>query len=140
MMLVDVGVWLALIYAGHRMHDATVDFVASDDRRVGLCRVTHMAILRLVTNPAVMGADALTRREAWQLQDELRAGERVTWLEEPYGFEQVWRTLSAAPDRSHKLWTDDYLAAFAQVAGISLVTLDRRVAPRYPSVDVTTIR
>lgn len=138
-MLLDAGVWLALVYEGHRRHKTVADFVEGDVREVGLCRVTHRAVLRLVTNPAVMEGDALTRQEAWRLQDDLRAQDRVVWLEEPAGLEQLWRSFSAGVDRSHKRWTDDYLAAFAQASGVALVTLDRRIDPRYPSVDVVTL-
>ena len=49
---------------------------------------------------------------------------------------RFWRTISARDDRSHKLWTDDYLAAFAQVTDATLVTLDRKMSTRYPSVRV----
>ena len=48
----------------------------------------------------------------------------------------VWRAISARDDKSHKLWTDDYLAAFAQAGGLTLATLDRKLPGRYPSVRV----
>jgi hypothetical protein len=38
--------------------------------------------------------------------------------------------------KGHKLWTDDYLAAFAQAGDTTLVTLDRKLPTRYPSVRV----
>jgi hypothetical protein len=34
------------------------------------------------------------------------------------------------------LWTDDYLAAFAQASDATLTTLDRKMPARYPSVRV----
>jgi hypothetical protein len=37
---------------------------------------------------------------------------------------------------SHKLWTGDYLAAFAQTNGVALATLDRKLTDRYPSVQI----
>jgi uncharacterized protein len=40
---------------------------------------------------------------------------------------------------SHKLWTDDYLAAFAQVSDATLVTLDRKMSACYPSVRVVLL-
>ena len=48
----------------------------------------------------------------------------------------VFRAISARDDNSHKLWADDYLAAFAQASGASLVTLDTKLSGRYPSVQV----
>jgi predicted nucleic acid-binding protein len=37
------------------------------------------------------------------------------------------------------LWTDDYLAAFAQAADATLATLDRKLHNRYPSIQVVTL-
>lgn len=98
-----------------------------------------MSLLRLLTNPAAMGDDVLTRAAAWTVLDRLSADSHVTWSPEPSGIEPLWRSFSARADTSHKLWTDDYLAAFAMAGGMSFTTLDRRIAERYPAVDVVTI-
>jgi len=74
--------------------------------------------------------------QAWRTYDQLWADERVLWADEPAELDAVWRTISARDDRSHKLWTDDYLAAFAQASDATLVTLDRKKPARYPSVRV----
>jgi uncharacterized protein len=95
-----------------------------------------MSLLRLITNPAIMGEDAVTRSQAWRLIDQIWAGDRVLWAEEPDQLEAVFRAISARDDNSHKLWTADYLAAFTQASGASLVTLDPKLAERYPSVQV----
>ncbi len=50
-----------------------------------------------------------------------------------------WRAISARDDKSHKLWTDDYLAAFAQAGDLTLATLDRKLPGRYPSVRVESL-
>ena len=104
-----------------------------------MCRVTQMALLRLCRNPAVLGVDAVSRRDAWAAIDQLLSDPEVTFLEEPPGLEHVWRALSARDDPSHKLWTDDYLAAFAQTPNLTLVTLERSFIKRYPSVRVEVI-
>ena len=44
-----------------------------------------------------------------------------------------------ADDKSHKLWTDDYLAAFAQASDATLATLDTKFPARYPSVRVESL-
>jgi hypothetical protein len=139
MNLLDVNVWLASTWRNHASHDRVARWRAAATAPLGLCRVTQMAFLRLSTQPAVAGADALTRRGAWRTLDDLRAQPTVVWLQEPDGLEVAWRAISAADDYSHKLWTDDYLAAFAQSAGLTLVTLDRTVVGRYPSVRVEVI-
>jgi uncharacterized protein len=51
----------------------------------------------------------------------------------------VFRAISARNDNSHKLWTADYLAAFAQASGASLATLDTKLKDRYPSVQVSQL-
>lgn len=137
--LLDVGVWLAAAWGRHIHHPVAAAWFARQSDGLTLCRVTQMSLLRLLSNPAVMGADATTRRTAWAVVDQLLADDRVRWADEPSGLEQVWRVISAREDGSHKLWTDDYLAAFAQAGGLTLATLDRQMARRYPSVQVETL-
>jgi hypothetical protein len=95
-----------------------------------------MGLLRLLSNPAIMGGDAVDRSEAWRTYDQFWADERVLWADEPAELDAVWRAISARADKSHNLWTDDYLAAFAQASDATLITLDRKVPARYPSVRV----
>ncbi|MCC7043271.1 MAG: PIN domain-containing protein [Acidobacteria bacterium] len=139
MKLLDVNVWLAAAWGRHVHHRRAKQFVDASDGELAFCRVTEMALLRLVTNPAVTGKDVRTRRQAWDLLLALQADPRVRFLAEPRGLAPIWITLSKRDDGSHLLWTDDYLAAFAQAADIELVTLDRGFDARYPSVRTTLI-
>jgi uncharacterized protein len=134
--LVDVGVWLAAVWGRHARHSVAADWLGREAEDVFFCRVTQMGLLRLLSNPAIMGDDAIDRSQAWRIFDQLWADERVLWADEPAELDAVWRAISARDDKSHKLWTDDYLAAFAQASEATLVTLDRRLAARYPSVRV----
>lgn len=136
MKLVDVGVWLAAIWGRHAQHRVAKQWFDAQSGDLILCRVTQMSLLRLISNPAIMGEDAVTRREAWRIMDELWSDNRVLWADEPDGLDGVFRAISARNDTSHKLWTDDYLAAFAQASEASLVTLDTRMADRYPSARI----
>ncbi len=68
--------------------------------------------------------------------DQFCSDNRVLWAEEPDHLEAVFRAISARNDNSHKLWTDDYLAAFAQASGAVLATLDTKLKARYPSVRI----
>jgi toxin-antitoxin system PIN domain toxin len=140
MILLDVGVWLAAAWARHVHHGPAAVWMDAQEDPMLKCRVTQMGLLRLLSNSAVMGEDATSRRGAWTVVDQFRSDDRVTWVAEPAGLEHVWRSLSARRDRSHRLWTDDYLAAFAQAGGYRLATLDRRLGARYPSVEVETVR
>ncbi len=139
MTLLDVGVWLAAVWARHVHHPVAASWFEAQTTEMALCRVTQMSLLRLLTNPSVMGDDALARRAAWKVLDTLRSDDRVVWAEEPLGLEALWRAFSSHDQRDHELWTDDYLAAFAQAGDLSLVTLDRATVRRYPSVRVTVL-
>jgi toxin-antitoxin system PIN domain toxin len=138
--LLDVNVWLAAAWARHTKHPIAKRWVDEQDDELAFCRMTEMAFLRLVSNPAVTGRDARTRRQAWDLVDELQSDPRVRFLPEPQGLAPLWVAFSKRDDASHLLWTDDYLAAFSQAAQAELVTLDRGMRTRYPSVNVTYLR
>jgi hypothetical protein len=137
--LLDVGIWLAAAWGGHVHHPVVAAWFEEQSRSLVLCRVTQMSLLRLLSNPAVMGSDVVERSGAWNVVDEFRADTRVVWADEPPHLEPVWRALSARDDNSHKLWTDDYLAAFAQAGDLALATLDGGYAKRYPSVRVEAL-
>jgi uncharacterized protein len=134
--LVDVGVWLAATWGRHAQHRIARQWFDEQSDDLLLCRITQMSLLRLISNPAIMGEDAVTRSEAWRIIDQFWSDNRVLWAEEPDHLEAVFRAISARSDNSHQLWTDDYLAAFAQASGASLATLDTKLKGRYPSVQV----
>jgi len=134
--LVDVGVWLAAIWGRHAQHHVARQWFDDQTGDLILCRVTQMGLLRLLSNPAIMSDDVITRGRAWRVVDQLWSDDRVLWAAEPDELEAVFRALSARDDSSHKLWTDDYLAAFAQASGASLATLDTKLKDRYPSITV----
>jgi toxin-antitoxin system PIN domain toxin len=136
MKLVDVGVWLAAVWGRHAHHPVAAGWFGKEADDIIFCRVTQMELLRLLSNPAIMGDDVIDRSQAWRTFDQLCADERVLWADEPAELDAVWRAISARHDQSHKLWTDDYLAAFAQASDATLVTLDRKLPARCPSVRV----
>jgi uncharacterized protein len=137
--LLDAGVWLAAIWGRHIHHRAAAHWFDRQSDDLAFCRVTQMTLLRLLSNPTVMGDDAVERNVAWMIADQLRMDDRVLWADEPPQLEAVWRAVSAREDTSHRLWTDDYLAAFAQTSGAVLATLDRKLRRRYPSVHVEAL-
>jgi toxin-antitoxin system PIN domain toxin len=140
MKLLDVNVWLAAAWARHVHHAVARRYMDGEDDEMAFCRVTEAALLRLLTNRAVCGDEALTRRQAWDVLLSLQNDPRIKFIQEPRGLAPLWIAFSKRDDRSHQLWTDDYLAAFAQTIGAELVTLDGSVRTRYPSVDVRVLK
>ena len=139
MKLLDVNVWLAAVWARHPQHRVAKRYIDEQQDELAFCRVTQMALLRLLTNPAVTDRDAMSRREAWGVFEKLMADPRIHFAAEPTALETLWIAFSKRNDKSHLLWTDDYVAAFAQTAGAELSTFDRALAKRYASVRVTCL-
>lgn len=128
------GVW-----GRHAHHPVVAEWFERQSDDLLFCRVTQMRLLRLLSNPAIMSDDAVDRSRAWRIFDQLWADERVLWADEPAELDAVWRAISARKDKSHKVWTDDYLAALAQTLGATFATLDRKLPARYPSVSVESL-
>lgn len=124
--MVDVNVWLALVFSDHVHHHSSLAWFENVGAGEALfCRITQMALLRHLTNRAIMGKFVLGQKDAWKSYDALCRDERVAFLDEPQGIEQVWRRLTSSRDPHHSVWTDAYLAAFAICARIPFSTLDR---------------
>jgi len=124
--LCDVNVWLAFTNATHQHHAiAKRWFAESPDDPVAFCRITQNGLLRLLTNPRVMGSDVLTAPEAWAIYDDLFQTGRVHFASEPPGIELAWREATRDRQSGPNFWTDAYLAAFAIAAGYTVVTFDR---------------
>ena len=140
MKLLDVNVWLAAAWARHVHHPVAKAFLDAETDDMAFCRITELAFLRLVSSRAVTGEDVVTRRRAWNMLLALQDDPRIKFMPEPRGLAPLWIAFSKRDDKSHLLWTDDYLAAFAQAAGAELVTLDEGSRARYPSVDVVVLQ
>lgn len=139
MFLPDVNFWLALAFQSHQHHlsaDAWMRLAA--EHSCCLCRVTQMSFLRLATNPKVLHGDALTMADAWRAYDTIFSDERVVYAEEPGEIEASWRSLTGGAAFSTNVWTDAYLAAFAQAADFELVTFDKGFA-QYKNVRLTLL-
>lgn len=136
MKLPDLNVWLAAVWANHADHEVARDWFDRQEEALCFCRITQMGLLRLITNPAVMRQDALTRYEAWETYRRLMGDPRLQWMAEPQGLEAMWMNASKQADRSHKLWTDDYLAAFAFLANATLTTFDKGISRRHPATSL----
>jgi uncharacterized protein len=123
--LPDVNVWLALAVAEHVHHKVAVEWMNAADDTIAFCRVTEMGFLRLLTNSRVMARDVCTAERAWRTMEAFRQDDRIVFASEPPVLERSWRTMTTFHKTGANFWTDTYLAAFVEVAGYTLVTLDR---------------
>jgi hypothetical protein len=126
----DVNVWLALSYPAH-IHQATAStwFASVDESTVFVfCRQTQLSFFRLMTTEAVLGPDVISQTECWAIYDRwINAGKAVL-AREPLAMEAALRKRTTSNSPSPKAWADAYLAAFAETAGLTLVTFDRTLA------------
>jgi uncharacterized protein len=72
-----------------------------------------------------MGRSVMSQKQAWEIYDAWAKDDRILLAEEPAGIEAAFRRLSQSSHSSAKSWADAYLAAFASIAGMSLITFDR---------------
>lgn len=126
----DLNVWLALSYQAHVHHRiASAWFNSlSDSVRVCFCRMSQIGLLRLLTTEAIMTAEeVLNQKQAWRVYDQWLEDGRVIFLDEPAALEISFREASQLRRAAPKDWADSYLIAFAQSAGIQLVTFDQAI-------------
>jgi toxin-antitoxin system PIN domain toxin len=123
--LCDVNCLLAFCYDRHMHHSNAITWLESQDElSVVICRITQLSLLRLLTNPSVMGNDACNLEQAWIIYDTLMGDERFDFSTEPMDLEQHLRRYTVGGRVSPKLWQDAYLAAFARAAKYHFVTFD----------------
>jgi toxin-antitoxin system PIN domain toxin len=123
----DINVWVALTYEGHVHHAVAAAWFAElqPDATLAFCRFTQLGLLRLLTTPAVMGDEVMTQPKAWAAYDRWLHDPRVTFVDEPPEIEPRFRSLTRRRQPATKDWADSFLAAFATVGDLTLVTFDR---------------
>jgi predicted nucleic acid-binding protein len=97
-----------------------------------------MGLLRLLTNPKVMGRAPRTVVQPWETFVQLRADRRSVFATEPEGVEPAWRQLMSHVGVGPSSWTDAYLAAFSEAHYYSLVTFDAGFN-RWPAIKLTLL-
>ena len=139
MYLADINILLALVFEAHVHHRITAEwFNTVPDESCVMCRVTQSGFLRLASNPALFGDEALSLSDAWACHDTLMSDARMEFAAEPLGIDHIWRRLTTAKTYSPKVWTDAYLAAFAITGSLTLVTLDTAFAS-VPDLEVRVL-
>ena len=134
----DINVWVALTYEGHAHHRkaATWFVTLRPDVSLVFCRLTQLGLLRLLTTKAVMGDEVMTQPHAWAAYDRWLQDPRVELADEPAEIEARFRVLTRLRQPATKDWADSYLAAFATVGQLTLVTFDRGLGAKAKSTVV----
>jgi len=123
--LPDISVWIALAADRHVHHETAKNwFDRIGDREAAFCRITQMGFLRLITNRHVMGADIVAQKEAWLVYQKFSGDSRILFLPEPSTIEETWRRLTQGASASTNTWTDAYLAAFASLQNLKIISFD----------------
>jgi predicted nucleic acid-binding protein len=74
--LLDVGVWLAAVWARQVHHRTVATWFDQQTESFALCRVTQTSLMRLLSNEAVM---AMTRFPGLR-HGATSYGQTITWL------------------------------------------------------------
>lgn len=131
-MLPDVNVWVALHHQKHLHHRSALEWFNGLEERTTLvfCRQSQLGLFRLLTTSAVMGNEVSTQQQCWTIYEKWIAGGRAVMQPEPLGIDPVFRARSRVAQPAPKIWTDAYLAAFAETTGLTLVTFDKALAAK----------
>lgn len=122
--LPDVNVWLALSVSHHPHHGRALAYWAREaGPEVSFCRVTMLGLVRLLTQPRVMGEAALAPEAAVAVWARWRRLPEVSHRAEPTACEVTFERL-VSPGLPARLLTDAYLAAYALSGGMRLVSFD----------------
>ena len=130
--LLDLNVWLALVVQEHPHHAAARSYWSdcAAARSVGqkqhFCRATMLGLVRLLCQPKLMGEGVLTLVDAFAIYRSLRDTEGVAFCTDTESADTLlttW-TLDATKPLHARLWSDVWLAAVAQSAGLRLVSFD----------------
>ena len=133
--LLDVNVWVALADRNHVHHGRARRYWDEESgRQVAFCRISMLGLLRLGTNPRVMGGEPFSPAEIWRVYRGFRAIPEVILVPEPADLEQQMAAWSDRSNFAVSAWTDCYLASLAHVTGCRLVSLDRGFA-RFDGLD-----
>jgi toxin-antitoxin system PIN domain toxin len=124
--LPDLNVWLALTWPGHSHHRQAVHYweqQAAD--QVLFCTVTALGLVRLVSQPKLMGVAVKNAAEASALLHALCQQPGVQLAEPEHNGWEVFHQLLQSAELPARLCTDAHLAALAIANGWRLVSFDR---------------
>ena len=130
--LPDLNVWLALVVQEHPHHALARRYwdAAAMARVLGqkqhFCRATMLGLVRLLCQPKLMGEGVLGLVEAHAIYRQLRETDGVAFCADAESADAVLTAWAADPSNPlpARLWSDAWLAATAESAGLRLVSFD----------------
>jgi hypothetical protein len=125
--LVDVNVLLPLLLPQHAAHLAAARWVqAQPSGRLRFALPVQLAVLRLLSQPRVMGAGVLSPESALEIWGQLveATGMKELHAAQP-GHATLLASLIAGRAATPSLWTDAWLAALARSHDGEMVTFDQ---------------
>ena len=124
--LPDLNVWLALVWPEHSHHQHAAHYweVQASDQ-VLFSTVTALGLVRLVSQPKLMGPAVRNAAEASALLDALCQQPGVKLAEPEHDGWEVFHQLLRDGKVPARLSTDAHLAALAIANGWRLVSFDR---------------
>jgi toxin-antitoxin system PIN domain toxin len=125
--IADANVLFPLLVQGHAAHQiARRWWEEQPDGTVGICLLTRLAVLRLLTNKIAMNGMPVTPDEVVQAWRQLQSDPRSLQKEaEPIDHEPRFVALISGREPTPNLWTDAWLAALALSLDYEMTTFDR---------------
>jgi hypothetical protein len=128
--IADANVLFPLLVRGHVAHEAARRWWEKQlDGNVGLCLLTRLAVMRLLTNRAAMNGAPIAPDDAFGAWHALADDPRSLYIEAAPSSHETW-FVSYVTGRqpTPNLWTDAWLAALAKSLNCELTTFDRGFA------------
>ena len=133
--LPDLNVWLALFDDKHGHHARATHYWSEESApKIAFCGVSLIGLFRLATQSRVMRGEPFTPEEIWQAYEDYLRLPEAHYVSEPPGLVSQMERWSRRSDFPITGWTDCYLASFAQMQGLRLVSFDKDFV-RFGSLD-----
>jgi len=125
--IADANVLFPLLVRGHVAHDlAQAWWDKQPDGTVGICLLTRLAVLRLLTNRVAMNGSPVKPNEALMAWRQLADDPRSIYVDAvPAEHESRFASLVSGREPAPNLWTDAWLAALALALDYEVTTFDR---------------
>lgn len=125
--IADANVLFPLLVNGHVAHEAAWRWwERKPDGGIGLCLLTRLAVLRLLTNRVAMNGAPIKPAAALKAWQRLATDPRCFYIDSPpASHEACFVALVSGREATPNLWTDAWLAALAKSFDHEVATFDR---------------